>query len=157
ALSILKMLRILIRHAINIGWLKNDPTLCIKRPKTNEIRSWSESEIQAFEAKWPTGTKQRLALELFLCTGQRRSDVRRMTWPDVIENKIRVVQQKTGIKFSIPLHRDLLALLATAERKHVTILNTNFGRPFSVAGFSQWAGCNHQGRAASGLQASRST
>src|SRR5262249_14586558 len=62
ALSILKMLRILIRHAINIGWLKNDPTLCIKRPKTNEIRSWSESEIQAFEAKWPTGTKQRLAL-----------------------------------------------------------------------------------------------
>jgi integrase len=61
-----------------------------------------------------------------------------MTWADVTENKIRVVQQKTGIKLSIPLHRDLLALLATAERKHVTILNTNFGRPFSVAGFSQW-------------------
>jgi integrase len=138
ALSILKMLRILIRHAINIGWLKYDPTLGIKRPKTNEIRSWSESEIQAFEAKWPTNTKQRLAFALFLCTGQRRSDVRRMTWADVTENKIRVVQQKTGIKLSIPLHRDLLALLAAAERNHVTILNTNFGRPFSVAGFSQW-------------------
>jgi enterobacteria phage integrase len=138
ALSILKMLRILIRHAINIGWLKHDPSLGIKRPKTNEIRSWTESEIEAFEAKWPAGTKQRLAFALLLYTGQRRSDVRRMTWADVTENKIRVVQQKTGIKLSIPLHRDLLALLATAERKHVTILNTNFGRPFSVAGFSQW-------------------
>jgi len=61
-----------------------------------------------------------------------------MTWADVTGNYISVVQQKTGIKLSIPLHRDLLTLLAVAEREHVTILNTNFGRPFSVAGFSQW-------------------
>ncbi|MFL6546800.1 MAG: hypothetical protein ACJ8LM_16680, partial [Candidatus Udaeobacter sp.] len=27
ALSILKMIRVLIRHAINIGWLKHDPSL----------------------------------------------------------------------------------------------------------------------------------
>ena len=33
ALDILKKLRILIRHAINIGWLKHDPSLGIKRPK----------------------------------------------------------------------------------------------------------------------------
>ena len=138
ALSILKMLRILIKHAINVGWLLHDPSLGIKRPKTNEIRSWSESEIQAFEARWPAGTKERLAFALFLYTGQRRSDIHRMTWADVTENKIRVVQQKTGLKLSIPLHRDLIALLAIAERKHMTILNTNFGRPFSVAGFAQW-------------------
>lgn len=50
ALSILKMLRILIKHAINIGWLRHDPSVGIKRPKTKEIRSWSEIEIQAFEA-----------------------------------------------------------------------------------------------------------
>jgi enterobacteria phage integrase len=33
ALDILKKLRILIRHAINVGWLKHDPSLGIKRPK----------------------------------------------------------------------------------------------------------------------------
>ncbi len=33
ALAILKMLRILIRHAINVGWLKHDPSAGIKRPK----------------------------------------------------------------------------------------------------------------------------
>jgi hypothetical protein len=33
ALSILTMLRILLRHAINIGWLKHHPWAGIKRPK----------------------------------------------------------------------------------------------------------------------------
>jgi enterobacteria phage integrase len=39
ALSILKMLRVLIRHAIDIGWLKHDPSIGIKRPKIKRIRS----------------------------------------------------------------------------------------------------------------------
>jgi enterobacteria phage integrase len=60
ALGILKILRILIRHAIDIGWLKHDPSLGIKRPKTQEIRSWTEAEIQKFEQRWPIATKQRL-------------------------------------------------------------------------------------------------
>jgi hypothetical protein len=49
ALSILKMLRVLIRHAIEIGWLKHDPSFGIKRPKTNEVRSWTDAEITTFE------------------------------------------------------------------------------------------------------------
>jgi enterobacteria phage integrase len=140
ALSILKMLRVLIRHAINIGWLNHDPSLGIKRPKTQEIRSWREAEIKAFEQHWPVGSKQRLAFALMLYTGQRRSDVHRMTWADVAEGTIRVVQQKTRRKLTIPLHRDLVVVLAAAERErdHVTILNTKYGKPFTVNGFSQW-------------------
>ena len=138
ALSILKMLRVLIRHAVDIGWLQHDPSFGIRRPKTNEIRSWTETEIEAFEERWPVGTKQRLAFALLLHTGQRRGDVYRMTWADVTERTIRVAQRKTGTKLTISLHRDLLALLAVAERKHVTILNTAQGRPFTVAGFGQW-------------------
>ena len=137
-LAILKILRVLIRHGIDIGWLDHDPSLGIKRPKTQEIRSWTDAEIEAFEQHWPTGTKQRLAFALMLCTGQRRSDVHRMTWADVSEGTIRVVQQKTGRKLTIPLHRDLLAVLAVANRDHVTIINTEYGKPFTVDGFSQW-------------------
>jgi hypothetical protein len=46
--SILKMLRVLVRHAIDIGWLNHDPSLGIKRPKINRIRSWTENEIETF-------------------------------------------------------------------------------------------------------------
>jgi enterobacteria phage integrase len=136
--AILKMLRVLIRHGIDLGWLNHDPSIGIKRPKTQEIRSWTDVEIEAFEQHWPTGTKQRLAFALMLYTGQRRSDVHRMTWADVSEGTIRVVQQKTGHKLTIPLHRDLLAVLAVANRDHVTIINTEYGKPFTVDGFSQW-------------------
>jgi len=132
ALSILKMLRVLIRHAIDIGWLKYDPSSGIRRPKTQEIRSWSDTEIEAFEHRWPVGAKQRLAFALLLYTGQRRSDVHRMTWADVSGRTIRVVQQKTGRKLAIPLHSELLAALLAADRDHVTIINTEYGKPFTV-------------------------
>lgn len=138
ALSILKMLRVLIRHAIDIGWIDHDPSLGINRPKTREIRAWTEAEIATFEQHWPVGTKQRLAFSLMLHTGQRRSDVHRMTWADVNDGTIRVVQQKTGRKLTIPLHRDLLGVLAAADQDHVTIVNTEFGKPFTVDGLSQW-------------------
>jgi integrase len=138
ALATLKMLRVLIRHAIDIGWLKHDPSLGIRRPKTQEIRSWSDVEISQFEARWPIGTKQRLAFALMLYTGQRRSDVHRMTWADVSGATIRVLQQKTRRKLTIPLHGALRTVLATAEHEHVTIINTEYGQPYSVDGFSQW-------------------
>jgi integrase len=138
ALSILKMLRVLIRHAIDMEWLDRDPSLGIKRPKTQEIRSWTEAEIDTFEQRWPIGTKQRLAFALMLYTGQRRSDVHCMTWADVTEGTIRVVQQKTGRKLTIPLHHDLLEVLAAAERGHLIVINTEYGKPFTVDGFSQW-------------------
>jgi enterobacteria phage integrase len=139
ALSILKMLRVLIRHAIDIGWLKHDPSLGIKRPKIQRIRSWTEHEIETYRNRWALGTKQRLAFELFLNTGQRRSDVARMAWSHfTADGKIVVVQQKTRRRLLIPLHRDLVAALAAAQRAHVSILTTMYGKPFTVDGFSQW-------------------
>jgi enterobacteria phage integrase len=138
ALSILKMLRILIRHAIRIKWLKHDPSLGIKRPKIRRIRSWTDDEIETYRKHWLLGTKQRLAFELFLNLGQRRSDVVRMAWSHIKDNHIKIVQQKTERELSIWLHRDLVAALAAAKRDHVSILTTMYGKPFTVDGFSQW-------------------
>ena len=70
--------------------------------------------------------------------GQRRSDVHRMTWPHVTGDTIKILQQKTRTPLDILIHKDLRAILAVADGKHVTILNTEYGRPFSVDGFSQW-------------------
>jgi len=139
ALDTLKKLRILIRHAINIGWLKHDPSLGIRRPKIQRIRSWTEDEIELFRKKWPLDTKQRLAFELFLNTGQRRSDVVRMAWSHITpDSKIAIAQQKTGRRLLIPLHRDLLSALTEAKRDNVAIITTAYGKAFTVDGFSQW-------------------
>jgi enterobacteria phage integrase len=95
------MLRVLIRHGIDIGWLSYDPSLGIKRPKIREIRSWTDDEIQRFEQHWPIGTKERIAFALMLYTGQRRSDVHRMTWADVSERTIRVVPCEVSGVFNL--------------------------------------------------------
>jgi integrase len=137
-LALLKMLRVLIRHAIKKKWLTHDPSQGIKRPKSGRVRAWTEAEIAQFEARWPIGTRERLAFSLMLYTGQRRSDAHRMTWADTTLRTMRVIQQKTGAKLTLPLDKRLRAVLDAAPREHVTILNTAFGKPFTVDGFSQY-------------------
>jgi enterobacteria phage integrase len=136
ALSILKMLRILIRHAVMLGWLQHDPSLGIKRPKQGEVRSWTEAELAQFEARWPVGTKQRLAFALMLNTGQRRSDVHRMTWADVTGNTIKVVQQKTGAKLTLPLQADLRAILTERASTRGRDLSRTLSRSLLPTGAS---------------------
>ena len=139
ALDTLKKLRILIRHAINIGWLKHDPSLGIKRPKINKIRSWTDDEIEQFKRRWLLGTKQRAAFHLFLNLGQRRSDVVRMARTHITpDRKIRIKQQKTGRELLIPLHRDTIEALDAYEMRHIVMITTAYGKPFTVDGFSGW-------------------
>jgi len=139
-LDTLKKLRILTKHAIKIGWIGADPTAGIRRVKGGEIRSWTDDEILQFQTRWQIGTKQRTAFALMLYTGQRRSDVHRMTWQDISHKtgRISVIQQKTGAKIQVPLHRNLLQVLEQSRHNHVTIINTEFGKPFTVDGFSDF-------------------
>jgi enterobacteria phage integrase len=92
---------------------------------------------RAFEKRWPKGSRERLSFTLLLYTGQRGSDVHRMQWTDLVGGAIRVAQQKTKTKLTIPLHSDLKALLAVACREHATIVSTSYKKPFSVKGFGQ--------------------
>jgi integrase len=143
ALSLLKMLRILIRHAMSLDKgnplkLNHDPSAGIKRPKTKEIRAWTDHETSAFEARWPIGTKQRTAYALMLYVGVARVDVHRMTWRQFDDAGVEYVRSKTGIGVNIAIHSELQEALAAVPRDHVTILNTAYGKPFTVAGFSQF-------------------
>lgn len=69
-----------------------------------------------------------------MMTGPGRS------WQDISQRtgRIKVHQQKTGTKIQVPLHRDLLEVLEKARHNHVTIIKTEFGRPFTVDGFSDF-------------------
>jgi enterobacteria phage integrase len=137
------MLRIVIQHAMSLDngnplKLRHDPSAGIKRPKTKELRAWTDAETAAFEARWPIGTKQRTAYALMLHVGTARVDVHRMTWRQVEGAAIDYTRSKTGVSVEMGQHSELQAALAAASRKHVTIINTEFGKPFTVDGFSQF-------------------
>ena len=132
-----------------MGWVKQDPTLRVKGFRSHELHTWTEEELAQFEARWPIGTKQRLAFGLLLYTGQRGSDVRQMVWTDIVGATIRVAQQKTGTKLVIPLHPRLQELLSDSRRSQAAIMATNYGAAFSVKGFGQFMSAAIQ---AAGLQ-----
>lgn len=135
AINLLSRLRTLVRYAIELQWIDRDPTLGATAWKSHEFHTWTEEEIAQFEARWEVGTKQRLAFALHLYTGQRGSDVHRMTWGDIDASGIRVVQKKTGTKLTVPLHGDLSAILAGTKKDHAVIVTTDYDRPFTVNGF----------------------
>src|SRR5438874_7845190 len=46
----------------------------LKSNNPDGFRAWSEEDVSKYEARHPIGTKARLALDLLLYTGVRRSD-----------------------------------------------------------------------------------
>jgi enterobacteria phage integrase len=138
-LDTLKKLRILIRHAKDdLKWLSNDPSDGIKRGKTKEFRAWTDAEMAAFEKRWPYGTKQRAAYELMLNVGTARADVHLTTWAQVDDDAFEYTRRKTGVAVVVAIANSLRKALDALTRRHVTIVNTEYGKPFTVDGFSGW-------------------
>jgi integrase len=138
--GLLKMLKVLMRHAVEYGWRKDDPTAAVRRLKYRSAghTTWSEADIAAFEKKHPSGTRARLALALLLYTGARRSDAVRFGRQHVQGDRIEWRQGKTGATVSLPIHPDLRAELAALPRDQLTFLVTRDGVPFTSTGFYNW-------------------
>jgi integrase len=131
--------------ALAEGRVPDDPTLGVKRVKvkTTGYKTWSEAEIELFEAKHPIGSKARLAFALILYTGQRRSDVVRMGRQHIHKGVLTIDQGKTdggeAAHLEIPVHPKLREIIdATNPIGHQTFLVTSFGKPYKAAGFGNW-------------------
>jgi integrase len=140
AKNLLKRLRAVYKFGSARGLVTNDPTIGVKVavPRSDGFRAWTDTEIAKFEAKWPSGSRARLALYLLLYTGQRRSDVVRMGRQHLSGEAVQVTQKKTGTHLTIPLHPKLKAELANSPADNLTFLMTAQRRPFTAVGFSNW-------------------
>jgi integrase len=140
----LKMLRVLMKHARKTGVRADNPTLDVRAFKLGEHHTWDDEEIAQFEARWPLGTRERTVFALLLYTGQRVGDVARMSWRDLVSfsqeakfssgANFRVKQGKTGTELSIPLHPELARVLASWPRQHMSIVTTQYGKPYTSHG-----------------------
>jgi hypothetical protein len=91
--------------------------------------------LAAYERRWPIGTKQRTAYALMLNMGTARVDTHLLTWNQVDE-VASYARHKTGVAVEMAISEELQKALAAMPRKHVTVINTEYGKPFTVDGFS---------------------
>lgn len=138
--NMLRMIHLLMRHAVELGWRRDDPTQGVRKVKnkTAGFLTWEEEHISAFIAHHKPGTRAHLALMLLLYTGQRRSDVVRMGRQHVRNGVLSITQQKTGQDVHIPLHPDLKTGLDSLPLDNLSFLVTAQGRPFTPPGFTNW-------------------
>jgi hypothetical protein len=133
----LKVLRRMMQYCVSVGLLEQDPTQGVKPPKqqAQSHRPWSPDEIAQYRERHPLGSTARTALELFIGTGQRKSDVVRMGRQHLRSDMIHVTQQKTDWSGDIPLTPALITALEAIPPGHLTFLVTEWGKPFTAAGF----------------------
>jgi integrase len=140
--TMIKALASMISWSIpNGGWRADNPCDHVKMfPKGTPWAAWSWEAIEAWRDL--AVPEMRLALMLALYTGQRQSDLIRMSWNDVDQGAIQVVQEdgsegqkKTKKKVWVPIHRNLKAELDRVQRRSVRILTGQRGLPLTIESF----------------------
>lgn len=137
----------LFREAIAEGLVTINPVEATRNARVVVKRSrLSADEFDAIllragdDQPWVT-----LSIKLALVTGQRVSDIVKMRWDDIQDDRLRVEQQKTGMKLAIPLsasvHEITLSSVIEECRKvyshSATLLTTRRGEPLATRTVSQ--------------------
>ena len=146
ARDLLKALHSLMQFCVLAGLREDDPTVGVKLPRrhsTDGFYSWTEDDIAAFRAFHASGTRPRLAFELLLNTGLRRSDVVRIGRQHLRAGALHIAPQKTrGPVLVIPVAPEMAAAIDATPSGNLTFLVTHTGAPFSAGGFGnhfrQW-------------------
>ena len=148
--GLIKALRQVFKSAIDVDLTDTNPAAEVEMLPSNNpegFHAWSISDLEQYERTHPIGTKARLALALFLYTGQRKGDVVRIGRQHVRDGWISIRQQKTGMLVDIPILDALQKNIDASPTGDLTYIVTSFNKPFTANGFGnrmrKW--CNEAG------------
>lgn len=140
--TVRKVLRLILKLAVRRHYIKVNPMaeLRMARKAKEGFHTWTEEEIAQYEAKWPSGSRERLALALLLYAAPRRADVVRMGRQHLKDGAIHFSTSKSGhtVKLVIPVHPLLKVELDQVPGNQMGFIQTAYGAQFSAAGFGNW-------------------
>jgi len=107
------------------------------------FHTWTQEELDRFEARWKTGTRERLAFDLLLYTGLRRGDAVRVGVQHVRDGVISIRTEKrrmgkAGELIAIPILQPLAASIAATPTGDLTYLINERGQPWVKESFGNW-------------------
>ena len=130
------VLRRLFGFAIDLGMRRDNPFDRTPKYKLGTHHTWTDAELDAFEKRWPLGTRERLAYSILLYSGQRVGDVVRMQRSDIRKGSIQVIQGKTKAELYIALHPALERALKAGPSNGIYLIGDKAGRPIKRATLS---------------------
>lgn len=141
-----KSLRQLFAWALEAGHVGRNPARDVPYIKTGSdgFHTWTVDEVRQYEARHPLGAKARLALDLMLYTGGRRSDAVRLGPQMEHENGAELHFTEHKGRNRKPKHRvvpilpELRRSLDATKSGHLAYLVTSFNKPFTSNGFGNW-------------------
>lgn len=135
----------LYRFAVDRQWMKENPAKGISKLKTPGVgfHTWTEDEAKAFEARWPIGTRERLAFDLLIYTGVRRSDVVRLGRQHTRKGEITITTEKSRnsgrpVEVTISILPPLAKSIEATPTGDMTYLVTHKRTAFTKESFGTW-------------------
>ena len=140
AKNFIAAMRGLFGWLLDAGLIADDPTtgVIVARVKTEGFLIWTEADEAAFRARWPLGTRERVAFEVLRQTGLRRGDAVRVGRPHVRDGAIPIATEKTGERVAIAMSTALAEAIGAGPVGDLTFIATSDGRPTTAESFGNW-------------------
>lgn len=136
----LKAMRGLFDWAVKNDHVEINPAIGVDRVayKSDGFEPWSVADINQFCSKWKIGTKPRLALELLMCSGLRRSDVVLAGRQHMSGNIFSMRTLKTNTDITVEFTDRLIEVISATPTGDLHFLISAHGKPFTVESFGNW-------------------
>lgn len=140
AINYLKVMNQVFAFAVDAGYLSSNPAKGIERPSpaTDGHHTWTVAEVRRYQAKWPVGTRERLAMDLLLYTGLRRGDLVQLGRQHVRNGIIRYRATKNGVEIVLPMLPVLQLTIDAGPTGDLTYLATMRNTPWKKESFGTW-------------------
>lgn len=127
-------LRGMFEWALEGNLAKIDPTHGIafknkKGSKSGGFPVWNDLEMAAYERRWPRGTRERVAFDIYQYTGLRRGDAAAVGKQHVKNGVIGIQTEKTGMWVYIPVHPELQLTLDAGPIGDLAFIAQKNGNP----------------------------
>jgi len=144
AVNLLKAMTPFFDWCVRQEWIVTNPCQGIERPnsKTKGFPAWTFDDVASFRQKWPVGSRERLAMELMLLTGLRRSDACIVGLQHIRDGVLTVTTAKTGATIHAGITPAMMDLIKTTPRHGLTLIENGAGKPLTKESFGNWFGAS---------------
>jgi len=139
--NFLKTMSHVFKWAAEAELVETSPCLGVSKinVKSDGFHTWTVGQVERYRSHHKLGTRPRLAIDILLFLGLRRSDAVMVGRQHMKDGVVSIRTQKTGAWVYLPVFRQLQESIDATPTGDLAFLTTSLGKPFtSGASFGNW-------------------